>query len=42
MLARARELKIELPESELDTAFNDGKKNIPDAAFNQGARLARN
>jgi peptidyl-prolyl cis-trans isomerase SurA len=35
MLARARELKIELPESELDAAFNDGKKNIPDAAFNQ-------
>lgn len=35
MLARARELKIELPESEIDAAFNEGKKNIPDAAFNQ-------
>ncbi len=35
MLARARELKIEVPESEVDTAFNEGKKNIPDAAFNQ-------
>jgi hypothetical protein len=35
MLARARELKIELPDSEIDAAFNDGKKNIPDAAFNQ-------
>jgi peptidyl-prolyl cis-trans isomerase SurA len=35
MMARARELKIELPESEVDAAFSDGKKNIPDAAFNQ-------
>ena len=33
MLARGKELKIVLPESELDAAFNDGKKNIPDDAF---------
>src|SRR5687768_4593299 len=35
MLARANELKVVLPESELDAAFNDGKKNIPDDAFNK-------
>jgi peptidyl-prolyl cis-trans isomerase SurA len=35
MLARARELKIEVPDSEVDTAFNEGKKNIPDDAFNK-------
>jgi peptidyl-prolyl cis-trans isomerase SurA len=33
LLARANELKIVVPESELDTAFNDEKKNIPDDAF---------
>jgi len=33
--AKARELKIELPESEIDTAFNEAKKNIPDEAFQQ-------
>jgi len=35
MLAKARELKIELPPSDLDAAFNEGKKNIPDEAFNK-------
>jgi peptidyl-prolyl cis-trans isomerase SurA len=35
MLAKARELKIELPESELDAAYNEGKKNISDDAFNK-------
>jgi len=35
MLARANELKIVLPESELDAAFNDQKKNISDDMFNK-------
>jgi peptidyl-prolyl cis-trans isomerase SurA len=35
ILARARELKIVLPDSELDAAFNNQKKNIPDDAFNK-------
>ena len=35
MLATANELKIVLPESELDAAFNDGKKDMTDAAFNK-------
>jgi peptidyl-prolyl cis-trans isomerase SurA len=35
MMAKARELKVELPESELDAAFNDGKKGIPDDEFNK-------
>jgi peptidyl-prolyl cis-trans isomerase SurA len=35
LLAKANELKIVLPESELDAAFNDGKKNMPDEAFNK-------
>jgi peptidyl-prolyl cis-trans isomerase SurA len=39
LIAKATALKIELPESELDTAFNEAKKNIPDAAFQQ--ELAR-
>ena len=29
LLAKARELKIELPETELDTAYAKGRKNIP-------------
>jgi peptidyl-prolyl cis-trans isomerase SurA len=33
LLAKARELKIELPDSELDKAYNEAKKNIPDEAF---------
>jgi peptidyl-prolyl cis-trans isomerase SurA len=35
LLAKAKELKIELPESELDNAFNEAKKNIPPAAFEE-------
>src|SRR4030095_1665152 len=35
LLAKARELKIELPETELDTAYNDAKKNTPDEALQQ-------
>jgi peptidyl-prolyl cis-trans isomerase SurA len=35
LLAKARELKIEVPTSDLDAAFNEGKKNIPDDAFNK-------
>ncbi len=35
MLARAKELQIVLPDPELDAAFNAGKKNIPDDAFNK-------
>jgi peptidyl-prolyl cis-trans isomerase SurA len=35
LLAKARELKIELPDTELDTAFNDAKKNLDDQAFQQ-------
>ncbi len=33
MLAKGNELKIVLPESELDTAFNEVKNHIPDDAF---------
>jgi len=33
LLAKARELKIELPVSELDGAFNERKKGIADDAF---------
>jgi peptidyl-prolyl cis-trans isomerase SurA len=39
LLARARALKIEVPQSELDTAYGEAKKNIADAAFQQ--ELAR-
>jgi peptidyl-prolyl cis-trans isomerase SurA len=35
LLAKARALKIELPESELDTAYADARKNIPEDAFQQ-------
>jgi peptidyl-prolyl cis-trans isomerase SurA len=35
LLAKAGQLKIELPESELDTAFADAKKNLTDEAFQQ-------
>ena len=35
LLARARELKVEVPAAELDNAFNEAKKNITDAAFQQ-------
>ena len=35
LVAKAQALKIELPESELDTAYAEAKKNIPDEAFQQ-------
>ena len=35
LLARANELKIVVADSELDTAFNEEKKNIPDETFNK-------
>ena len=39
MLTRASRFGVTVSDSELDTAFNDAKKNIPDAAFQQ--ELAR-
>jgi peptidyl-prolyl cis-trans isomerase SurA len=33
LVAKAQALKIELPPTELDNAFNEAKKNIPDDAF---------
>jgi peptidyl-prolyl cis-trans isomerase SurA len=33
LLAKARELKVELPDSELDTAYLEARKNIPDERF---------
>jgi peptidyl-prolyl cis-trans isomerase SurA len=35
LLARARQLKVEVPQSELDSAYAEAKKDIPDAAFQQ-------
>ena len=35
LLAKARELKIDVPQSELDTAYNDARKDITDEAFQQ-------
>lgn len=35
LLAKARELKIELSESELDSAYGEARKNMPDEAFQQ-------
>ena len=35
LLAKARALKIELPVSELETAYSEAKKNISDEAFQQ-------
>ena len=35
LLAKARALKIEIPQNELDTAFNDAKKNMSDDQFQQ-------
>ena len=35
LLAKARELKVEVPTTDLDAAFNEAKKNIPDEAFNK-------
>ena len=33
LMAKARELKVEVPAAELDNAFNEAKKNITDEAF---------
>jgi peptidyl-prolyl cis-trans isomerase SurA len=33
LIAKAQALKIEVPDSELDNAYNEAKKNIPDDAF---------
>ena len=35
LLAKARALKVELPDAELDTAYADAKKNMSDDAFQQ-------
>lgn len=35
LFAKARELKIELTDTELDAAYADGRKNIPEEAFQQ-------
>jgi peptidyl-prolyl cis-trans isomerase SurA len=35
LIARARVLMIEVPEAEIDKAYQDAKKNIPDEAFQQ-------
>ena len=35
LLAKARELRIELSDTELDTAYAEARKNIPDQAFQQ-------
>jgi len=35
LIAKARELKIELPDTELDAAYNDARKNLDDQAFQQ-------
>ncbi len=35
IMARAKELNITLPDAEVDAAFNDGKKNLPEDAFNK-------
>ncbi|HEX8027091.1 MAG TPA: SurA N-terminal domain-containing protein [Vicinamibacterales bacterium] len=35
LLAKAKELKIELPDSELDSAYLEAKKNIPDETYQQ-------
>lgn len=35
LLAKARALKIEIPQSELDTAYNEAKKNLSDQQFQE-------
>lgn len=35
IMARARELNIQLPDADVDAAFNEGKKNLPEDAFNK-------
>ncbi len=39
LLAKARELKIDIPDSELDAAYAEARKNIPEEVFNR--ELAR-
>lgn len=39
LIAKANTLKISVPDTDLDAAFNNAKKNIPDEAFQQ--ELAR-
>jgi peptidyl-prolyl cis-trans isomerase SurA len=39
LLAKAQELMIEVPETEVDTAFNQAKSNLPEAEFQ--AELSR-
>jgi peptidyl-prolyl cis-trans isomerase SurA len=41
LLAKARALKIELPDSELETAYSAAKKNISDEAFQQELALRK-
>lgn len=33
LIAKARELNITLPDADLDNAYNEAKKNVPDEAF---------
>jgi len=35
LIAKANALKLTVPDADLDTAFNNAKKNIPDDAFQQ-------
>jgi peptidyl-prolyl cis-trans isomerase SurA len=35
LVAKARELKLDIPDSEVDTAFAEARKNIPEDAFQQ-------
>jgi peptidyl-prolyl cis-trans isomerase SurA len=35
LLAKAGQLKVEVPDSEVETAYNDAKKNLSDEAFQQ-------
>jgi peptidyl-prolyl cis-trans isomerase SurA len=35
LLSKARALKLEVPQNELDTAYTNAKKNLPDDAFQQ-------
>lgn len=35
LIAKARELKLEVTDTELDNAFAEAKQNMPDEAFNQ-------
>jgi parvulin-like peptidyl-prolyl isomerase len=35
LVNKAKALKLEVPDSELDTAYNEGRKDIPEAQFQQ-------